>query len=79
MDKLFLLNYRNKIQMEVGKVVLGKSEQIDLITVCHLCGGHILFEDIPGTGKTLLLKPLQTLLGVSLTVFSLHLTLCLRI
>ncbi|MBQ3572899.1 MAG: AAA family ATPase [Clostridia bacterium] len=63
MDKLFLLNYRNKIQMEVGKVVLGKSEQIDLITVCHLCGGHILFEDIPGTGKTLLLKTFANVIG----------------
>ncbi len=63
MDKDFLLEYRNKIQSEVGKVVLGKSEQVDLITVCHLCGGSILFEDIPGTGKTLLLKTFSTVIG----------------
>ena len=63
MDKEFLLEYRNKIQSEVGKVVLGKSEQVDLITVCHLCGGNILFEDIPGTGKTLLLKTFATVIG----------------
>lgn len=63
MNKEFVLDYRRKIQEEVGKVVLGKSKQIDLITVCHLCGGHILFEDIPGTGKTLLLKTFATVIG----------------
>ena len=63
MNKAFLTEYRNRIQAEVSKVVLGKSEQVDLITVCHLCGGHILFEDIPGTGKTLLLKTFATVLG----------------
>ena len=63
MDKEFLLEYRNKIQSECGKVILGKSEQINLMTVCHLCGGNILFEDIPGTGKTLLLKTFSTVIG----------------
>ena len=63
MNKAFLMEYRNRIQYEVGKVVLGKPEQIDLITVCHLCGGHVLFEDIPGTGKTLLLKTFATVIG----------------
>ncbi|MBQ8447170.1 MAG: AAA family ATPase [Clostridia bacterium] len=63
MDKEFLLDYKNRIQAECGKVILGKSEQIDLITVCHLCGGNILFEDIPGTGKTLLLKTFSTVIG----------------
>ena len=63
MDKEFLLDYKNRIQTECGKVILGKSEQIDLLTVCHLCGGNILFEDIPGTGKTLLLKTFSTVIG----------------
>ena len=63
MDKEFLLEYKNRIQSECGKVILGKSEQITLLTVCHLCGGNILFEDIPGTGKTLLLKTFATAIG----------------
>lgn len=63
MDKEFLLEYRKKIQSECEKVILGKKEQVDLITVCHLCGGSILFEDIPGTGKTLLLKTFSTVIG----------------
>ncbi len=63
MDKEFLTGYRKRIESECSKVVLGKSEQINLITVCHLCGGNILFEDIPGTGKTLLLKTFSTVIG----------------
>ncbi|MBO4251690.1 MAG: AAA family ATPase [Clostridia bacterium] len=55
--------YAGKIVSECSKVVLGKEEQILLITVCHLCGGNILFEDIPGTGKTLLLKTFATVIG----------------
>lgn len=62
-DKEFLLQYKQKIIDECSKVVLGKSEQITLITVCHLCGGSILFEDIPGTGKTLLLKTFASVIG----------------
>lgn len=63
MDKEFLLDYKNRIQTECGKVILGKSEQINLLTICHLCGGNVLFEDIPGTGKTLLLKTFSTVIG----------------
>ncbi len=63
MDKQFLTDYRRRIEEECGKVVLGKAEQINLITVCHVCGGNILFEDIPGTGKTLLLKTFATVIG----------------
>jgi MoxR-like ATPase len=57
------LDYKSRIQTECGKVILGKSEQIDLLTICHLCGGNVLFEDIPGTGKTLLLKTFSTVIG----------------
>ncbi len=63
MDKEFLVSYRKRIEEECSKVVLGKTEQINLITVCHVCGGNILFEDIPGTGKTLLLKTFSTVIG----------------
>ncbi len=63
MDQEFLVNYRKRIEDECSKVVLGKTEQINLITVCHVCGGNILFEDIPGTGKTLLLKTFSTVIG----------------
>ena len=42
----------------VGKVIYGKQNEIRLITAALLCGGHVLLDDIPGTGKTTLAKAL---------------------
>lgn len=41
---------------EISKVVLGKREVIQLTVTAILAGGHVLFEDVPGVGKTLLVK-----------------------
>lgn len=41
---------------EISKVVLGKKEVIQLTVTAILAGGHVLFEDVPGVGKTLLVK-----------------------
>ncbi len=43
---------------EVEKVMLGKREVIQMTVVALLAGGHVLFEDIPGVGKTLMVKTL---------------------
>lgn len=40
----------------VGHVIYGKQNEIRLITAAFLCGGHVLLDDIPGTGKTTLAK-----------------------
>lgn len=48
----------NQVINEVEKVVLGKEEVIKLTLTCLLAGGHALFEDVPGTGKTMLVKTL---------------------
>ena len=42
------------IQRNINSVVLGKNESIILTLVTFLCGGHLLIEDAPGLGKTLL-------------------------
>ena len=47
-----------KIKDNVGKVIVGKSDTIDMLIVSMLCGGHVLLEDVPGTGKTVLIKSL---------------------
>ena len=47
-----------KLNENVGKVIVGKQEQIQLILVALLSGGHVLLEDVPGTGKTTLAKAL---------------------
>ena len=47
-----------KIKANMEKVVVGKSEKIDLILAALLAKGHVLLEDVPGTGKTVLAKSL---------------------
>ena len=40
----------------VGRVIVGKQDVIDLAVITLLCGGHMLIDDVPGTGKTVLAK-----------------------
>ncbi|MEJ2062113.1 MAG: MoxR family ATPase [Reinekea sp.] len=47
-----------------SEVVAGKEEQIRLIWVALLCGGHVLLEDLPGVGKTTLAQTLGSILGL---------------
>ena len=46
------------LKAQLGRVILGKPEAIENITVCLLSGGHVLMEDVPGVGKTTLAKAL---------------------
>ena len=39
-----------------SKVIVGKEDAIELIFISFLCSGHVLLEDVPGTGKTMLLR-----------------------
>lgn len=45
-----------KIRENIGSVIIGKNDVIDKVIVSLFCSGHILLEDIPGTGKTTLAK-----------------------
>jgi MoxR-like ATPase len=55
----------NKAVQEVGKVLLGKQEQVSLAICCLLAQGHLLIEDLPGMGKTTLSHALAQVLGLS--------------
>ena len=46
----------DEIRTNVEKVIIGKSEAINLAIICLLCGGHALIEDVPGLGKTTLVS-----------------------
>lgn len=46
-----------------SRVVIGKEAQVRLVVMAVLAGGHILFDDLPGTGKTTLVKVLSRVLG----------------
>ena len=47
----------------IQKVFIGKREVIELLLTCMLCEGHVLLEDVPGTGKTTLAKAMAASLG----------------
>ena len=52
-----------RIKSNVGRVIVGKEETVDMLIVTLLCGGHLLLEDVPGTGKTMLIKSLAASVG----------------
>lgn len=47
-----------RIRENVKSVIVGKEEVVDLLLVALFTGGHVLLEDVPGTGKTLIAKTL---------------------
>jgi MoxR-like ATPase len=49
----------------VGKVIVGKKEASELVLVALFCEGHVLAEDVPGIGKTMLAKATASSLGCS--------------
>ncbi len=54
-----------KIIGNVEKVIVGKREVVELVVVALLCEGHILIEDVPGVGKTMLARSVAISLGSS--------------
>ena len=48
----------DQIVQNLNKTIVGKEEPIRLVLVALLSGGHVLLEDVPGVGKTLLAKSL---------------------
>ena len=49
----------------LGRIILGKNDQISLALACLLARGHLLIEDLPGLGKTMLAQSLAKTLGLS--------------
>jgi MoxR-like ATPase len=54
----------SKIKIELGKVIIGQQNTIELMLTSLLCGGHILLEGVPGVAKTLIAKLLSQTLSV---------------
>ena len=59
-----LADAREKIKHEVGRVIVGQAEIIDLMLVSLLCRGHVLLHGVPGLGKTLMGKTLADSLAM---------------
>lgn len=53
----------DRIRANVEKVIVGKRDVIDILLSAVIAGGHVLIEDVPGTGKTMLSKSIARSIG----------------
>ena len=55
--------FRDAVLEPVCSVIVGKREVAQLVLTCFVCSGHVLLEDVPGTGKTMMLRAFSKVLG----------------
>ena len=63
MDVSLFTSCRQRVVDNCSKVIVGKEDAIQLVFTCFLCSGHVLLEDVPGTGKTMLLRAFSKTIG----------------
>jgi len=61
-DVAAIRRFAEAVTANVERVIVGKRDVIELAVVALLCAGHVLLEDVPGTGKTVLARALAAAL-----------------
>ena len=56
-------DFATRVIDNVAQVIIGKHDPIELLMVALLCEGHVLIEDVPGVGKTMLARSIAISLG----------------
>jgi MoxR-like ATPase len=57
--------FAGRVISNIETVIVGKQTQIEWLLVAMLCQGHVLIEDVPGTGKTMLARAAAASMGIS--------------
>lgn len=63
MDVQRFTDYAGKVTENCSRVIVGKEDAIKLVLTAFICSGHVLLEDVPGTGKTTLLRAFAKTVG----------------
>lgn len=65
MELLDIKDFADKVKANTQNVIIGKDEMIDQLLAALISSGHVLLEDVPGTGKTLMARSLAESLSCS--------------
>ncbi len=65
MDLSAVVEFTEQVTQNIETVIVGKRERIELLLVALLCQGHVLLEDVPGTGKTMLARSAAASMGLT--------------